>query len=315
MKQVRGIICVSLALLSATLFGQQPTAPPAPAIDLSGYWSPVMHEDAFERGAGNEIADYGGFPLNEAGRLFALSYDPSRGLVFANIMNLGQVARMERRTDSIGGVTYKRTSPWGSPYGRFWNPETKIPCSAPPFGELVAVEIDEAHLLRPHEALRHAFGCGDQAGVVEPDADVAVVGRGVSTRVHPPADFDDVGAKLLLSAHSSTRCDSVPSRSRRARARARHPGAVGPRSSRAPRSGRGPQRGDEQADRVRVPRVHDWTLVFRARSRVPPRGSSRPLAALLLLDVSSDTTSSSRLARSCDPSAEIDALPLDRTLV
>ena len=31
-----------------------------------------------ERGAGSEIADYGGFPLNEAGRLWALSYDPSR---------------------------------------------------------------------------------------------------------------------------------------------------------------------------------------------------------------------------------------------
>ena len=31
-----------------------------------------------ERGAGPEIADYGGFPINEAGRLFALSYDPSR---------------------------------------------------------------------------------------------------------------------------------------------------------------------------------------------------------------------------------------------
>jgi hypothetical protein len=37
-----------------------------------------MHEDAMERGAGPEIADYGGFPVNEAGRLFALSYDASR---------------------------------------------------------------------------------------------------------------------------------------------------------------------------------------------------------------------------------------------
>jgi cyclase len=90
MKPVHGIICVSLALVSATLFGQQPATgaqagraaqappPPAPAIDLSGYWTPVMHEDALERGAGNEIADFGGFPLNEAGRLFALSYDASR---------------------------------------------------------------------------------------------------------------------------------------------------------------------------------------------------------------------------------------------
>jgi len=79
------------------------------------------------------------------GNWSGLSYDPAHALVFANIMNLGQVARMERRTDpSSGAVTYKRTSPWGSPYGRFWDPKSKIPCSAPPFGELVAVDVNRA---------------------------------------------------------------------------------------------------------------------------------------------------------------------------
>lgn len=37
-----------------------------------------MHEDALERGGGSELGDYAGFALNEAGRLWALSYDPSR---------------------------------------------------------------------------------------------------------------------------------------------------------------------------------------------------------------------------------------------
>jgi cyclase len=83
MMTFRTMICAGVALLSVTLYGQQsgpagPAPRPSPAIDLSGYWTPVMHEDAFERGAGNEIADYGGFGLNEAGRLWALSYDPSR---------------------------------------------------------------------------------------------------------------------------------------------------------------------------------------------------------------------------------------------
>jgi quinoprotein glucose dehydrogenase len=82
------------------------------------------------------------------GNWSGLSYDPSRGLVFTNIMNLGQVARMERRTDqATGAVSYKRTSPWGSPYGRFWNPQTKVPCSAPPFGELVAVDVNRAAIV------------------------------------------------------------------------------------------------------------------------------------------------------------------------
>jgi glyoxylase-like metal-dependent hydrolase (beta-lactamase superfamily II) len=58
--------------------GQAPTSASGPGFDLSGYWSPVLHEDGMDRGAGPEIGDYGGIPVNEAGRLFALSYDPSR---------------------------------------------------------------------------------------------------------------------------------------------------------------------------------------------------------------------------------------------
>jgi quinoprotein glucose dehydrogenase len=81
------------------------------------------------------------------GNWSGLSYDPARGLVFTNIMNLGQVGRMERRVDKASGAaTYVRTSPWGSPYGRFWNPVTKMPCSSPPFGELVAVDVNRAEV-------------------------------------------------------------------------------------------------------------------------------------------------------------------------
>jgi quinoprotein glucose dehydrogenase len=79
------------------------------------------------------------------GNWSGLSYDPTRGLVFTNIMNLGQVARMERRVDAkTGAQTFDRTSPWNRPIGRFWNPEHRIPCSAPPFGELVAVNVNTA---------------------------------------------------------------------------------------------------------------------------------------------------------------------------
>lgn len=54
-------------------------APAAPAaIDFSGMWTGNMQEDNMERGAGPELVDYAGFPINEAGRLWALSYDPSR---------------------------------------------------------------------------------------------------------------------------------------------------------------------------------------------------------------------------------------------
>jgi quinoprotein glucose dehydrogenase len=82
------------------------------------------------------------------GNWSGLSYDAGRGLVFTNIMNLAQVARMERRTDDRPGrAPYGRTSPWKSAYSRFWNPDTKIPCSAPPFGELVAVDVNKAEVV------------------------------------------------------------------------------------------------------------------------------------------------------------------------
>jgi glucose dehydrogenase len=84
------------------------------------------------------------------GNWSGLSYDASRGLVFTNIMNLGQVFRMEKRTEQVETRgPYRRTSPppWNSAYARFWNPQTKVPCSAPPFGELLAIDVNRAAIV------------------------------------------------------------------------------------------------------------------------------------------------------------------------
>jgi glyoxylase-like metal-dependent hydrolase (beta-lactamase superfamily II) len=68
--------------MSAAVISQAPPAgrsdTPPPGVDISGYWTSPLQEDALERGAGPELGDYGGFPINEAARLFALSYDASR---------------------------------------------------------------------------------------------------------------------------------------------------------------------------------------------------------------------------------------------
>jgi glucose dehydrogenase len=64
-----------------------------------------------------------------------VSVDPSLGLLFVNVMNVGQWGHMQKR-----GTDYVRTSAYG-PYARFWNPATHIPCQNPPFGELVAVDL------------------------------------------------------------------------------------------------------------------------------------------------------------------------------
>ena len=64
-----------------------------------------------------------------------VSIDPSRGLLFVNVMNIAQWGHMEKR-----GSEYVRTSAYG-PYARFWDLKTRIPCQNPPFGELIAVDL------------------------------------------------------------------------------------------------------------------------------------------------------------------------------
>ena len=62
-------------------------------------------------------------------------------------MNLGQVATHAAGQGPLAArrPTCART-PWGGAVGRFWNPENKIPCSAPPFGELVAVDVNTGEI-------------------------------------------------------------------------------------------------------------------------------------------------------------------------
>ena len=64
-----------------------------------------------------------------------VSIDPSLGLLFVNVMNIGQWGHMEER-----GAEYVRTSAYG-PYARFWDVKTRIPCQNPPFGEMIAVDL------------------------------------------------------------------------------------------------------------------------------------------------------------------------------
>jgi quinoprotein glucose dehydrogenase len=64
-----------------------------------------------------------------------VSFNPQLDLIFVNVSHLGMVGKMEKTDEGY----YRKTSPVGGAVGRFWDPDSRIPCSAPPFGELVAV--------------------------------------------------------------------------------------------------------------------------------------------------------------------------------
>ena len=151
------------------------------------------------------------------GNWSGLSYDPARGLVFSNIMNLGQVARMERRTQGpAGALEYERTTPWKGPYGRFWNLETRIPCSAPPFGELVAVDVNTASIawrvpLGVFEDLKArgfaATGTPNMGGTIATAAGLIFVGGTIDRRFRA---FDAETGAVLWEATLEASAHATP---------------------------------------------------------------------------------------------------------
>jgi quinoprotein glucose dehydrogenase len=138
-----------------------------------------------------------------------ISVDPGLGLLFVNVMNIGQWGHMEKR-----GPEYVRTSAYGT-YARFWNRETRIPCTNPPFGELVAVDLASGDIawravLGTTEALE-AIGVHD-TGALNLGGSIATAGGVVFIAATADARFRAFDsrtgkqlweAKLEASGHTS----------------------------------------------------------------------------------------------------------------
>src|SRR2546430_1798886 len=78
------ILFLTTALATSVMvFGQTNFAPglAGSGLDISGSWHYGGHQDSAYGTAAGALADYGGIPLNEAGRLWALSWAASRQTV------------------------------------------------------------------------------------------------------------------------------------------------------------------------------------------------------------------------------------------
>jgi quinoprotein glucose dehydrogenase len=62
------------------------------------------------------------------------AFDPGRGLLIANTNNLAALATMVARPDGSYGMK--------DGYLYFWNPKTRQPCNAPPWGQFSAVDVN-----------------------------------------------------------------------------------------------------------------------------------------------------------------------------
>jgi quinoprotein glucose dehydrogenase len=65
------------------------------------------------------------------------SYDPDLGYLFYNTLNLADVGRLDKTSDPNAPLPYIRQG-----YGRFWDGTKYWPCQAPPWGEMVAINVN-----------------------------------------------------------------------------------------------------------------------------------------------------------------------------
>ena len=64
------------------------------------------------------------------------SFDPTLGYLFYNTLDLADVGKVQKSPEGSKTV-YNRNG-----YGRFWNPDNYWPCQAPPWAEMVAINVN-----------------------------------------------------------------------------------------------------------------------------------------------------------------------------
>ena len=97
-------IAVGVVLLAASALAH---------VDLSGGWGQRFHEDLPERGAGPDIGDYLGLPINDAARLRADSWDAGKWTMLGAAVRAasgrlraarsGEHAHREHRRSGVAG--------------------------------------------------------------------------------------------------------------------------------------------------------------------------------------------------------------------
>jgi cyclase len=81
MRSVRVLyLLAAIMLVGAAVYGQR-LGPLVNGVDFSGSWYPGRHQDAGLGTAAGSLVDYGGFPINEALRMYALTWPASRQTV------------------------------------------------------------------------------------------------------------------------------------------------------------------------------------------------------------------------------------------
>lgn len=69
------------------------------------------------------------------------AFDPKLGYYIVNTLDLAQMQKLV--PDPKGALPYRQ----GQPFGRFWQDSTRMPCQKPPWGRLVAVNVNTGEIV------------------------------------------------------------------------------------------------------------------------------------------------------------------------
>jgi quinoprotein glucose dehydrogenase len=159
---------------------------------------------AFKRYSVNLPGTQGG--VNFSGGAF----DPMRGLFVVNVNNLAQPMRI--MPDATGG--YTNSGPFAG-YARFWNPETHLPCNEPPWGELVAIDVNSGKIAwRSVLGVTDSFPEGKQhtgrpglGGPILTGGGLTFIGATDDARIRA---FDTKTGQELWTYHLPASAESIP---------------------------------------------------------------------------------------------------------
>jgi len=160
-----------------------------------------------------------------------VSFNPRLGMIFTNVMNAGQWGHIEKVDsnqprgggrggrggggggDDASAPGYRKVTPEG---GRFWDPKTKYSCNAPPWGELVAVNVNNGDvawrvplgIFEELEAKGIKTGTPSLGGSITTAGDLVFIAATIDGRFRA---FDARNGKELWSERLDVPAHSIPS--------------------------------------------------------------------------------------------------------
>ena len=142
------------------------------------------------------------------------SYDPQLNYIFYNVNDYGDLGQMVPSPPG-SDLPYYRHGPIRGPYDRFVNPETRWPCQQPPWGELVALNLDTGEYAwrEPLGVIPQLQAKGLNTGTLNMGGTIATAGGLIfvaATSDHHFRAFDAKTGKMLWDTVLEADGDATP---------------------------------------------------------------------------------------------------------